>query len=168
MRGCVVVDINEQQAAAQDERVCMSDHAPLPEQVPYPPSKDTVAINNSYGPMSLEPHEGEPVEHLYGMFELRDYGARCIAWDRATRLVQTEQQAVEVMLFQLKHPDTGDAHTVVITRSEIADGMDDTIFEKLGDLICDCFESVSTTLRTVRVPRSTTASESERSGDIAP
>lgn len=51
---------------------------------------------------------------------------------------QTEQQHVEVMCFQLKHPDTGDTHTVMLNRSEVADGMDDTIFEKLGDLICDC------------------------------
>lgn len=55
-----------------------------------------------------------------------------------TRPAQTEQQPVEVMLFQLKHPDTGDAHTVALTRADIADGMDDTLFEKLGDLICDC------------------------------
>lgn len=56
----------------------------------------------------------------------------------ATRPAQTERQPVEVMLFQLKHPETGDAHTVALTRSDIADGMDDTLFEKLGDLICDC------------------------------
>lgn len=51
---------------------------------------------------------------------------------------QAEQRAGEVMLFLLKHPDTGDAHTVALTRSDIADGMDDTLFEKLGDLMCDC------------------------------
>ncbi|WP_312374319.1 hypothetical protein [Stutzerimonas nitrititolerans] len=51
---------------------------------------------------------------------------------------QDEREAVEVMLFQLKHPDTGDTHTVAFTRSEIASGMEDTLFEKLGDLICDC------------------------------
>jgi hypothetical protein len=79
-------------ATAQDERECMSDHAPRPSEVPYPPSKHHVAIHNSYGPMSLEPHEGEPVEHLYGLHELRDYGARCIAWDRANRPAQTEQR----------------------------------------------------------------------------
>ncbi|HAF94058.1 MAG TPA: hypothetical protein DCG67_20150, partial [Pseudomonas sp.] len=54
------------------------------------------------------------------------------------RPAPTEHQPVEVMRFQLKHPDTGDTRSVTLTRSEVADGMDDTIFEKLGDLICDC------------------------------
>ncbi|MBC04120.1 hypothetical protein [Stutzerimonas balearica] len=58
-------------------------------------------------------------------------------WQR-TRPAPTEHQPVEVMRFQLKHPDTGDTRSVTLTRSEVADGMDDTIFEKLGDLICDC------------------------------
>lgn len=52
--------------------------------------------------------------------------------------VPAAQQPVEVMLFQLKHPDTGESRTVAFTRSDIADGMEDVIFEKLGDLICDC------------------------------
>jgi hypothetical protein len=54
------------------------------------------------------------------------------------RAAQTEQQPVEVMRFQLKHPDTGDAHAVALTRQEVADGMEDTLYEKLGDLICHC------------------------------
>ncbi len=64
-------------------------------------------------------------------------------WNAALRYAttcpaQTEQQPVEVMRFQLKHPDTGDTRSVTLTRSEVADCMEDTIFEKLGDLICDC------------------------------
>ena len=55
-----------------------------------------------------------------------------------TRPAQTEQQPVEVMQFQLKHPDTGDSHAVVLTRQEVADGMEDALYEKLSPLVCDC------------------------------
>ena len=58
-------------------------------------------------------------------------------WQR-TRPAQTKQQPVEVMPFQFKHPDTGDAHAVALTRQEVADGMEDTLYEKLADLICHC------------------------------
>ena len=56
----------------------------------------------------------------------------------AAPVAQTEQQPVEVMPFQFKHPDTGDAHAVALTRQEVADGMEDTLYEKLADLICHC------------------------------
>ena len=56
----------------------------------------------------------------------------------AAPVAQTEQQPVEVMPFQFKHPGTGDAHAVALTRQEVADGMEDTLYEKLADLICHC------------------------------
>jgi|GEM_PF-1804648 len=91
------------------------------------------------------PSPWEPAEHFEILAgEIADHRKDLIA--RLEELekkaepapAQTEQQPVEVMLFQLKHPDTGDAHTVALTRPDIADGMDDSLFEKLGDLICDC------------------------------
>jgi len=64
--------------------------------------------------------------------------AREVIEKLVARVEQTAPQPVEVMRFQLKHPDTGDAHAVALTRQEVADGMEDTLYEKLGDLICHC------------------------------
>lgn len=66
-----------QQAA---EGALTDEHAPLPKDVPYPPSLDNVTIYNPYGPMSMDPIDGQPVEFYYDRHGLRDYGARCIAW----------------------------------------------------------------------------------------
>lgn len=56
--------------------------------------------------------------------------------------VQSEQEpvrmVVEVMQFQMKHPSSGETHIVEFSRAEVADGMEDTLYEKLGDLVCDC------------------------------
>lgn len=56
----------------------------------------------------------------------------------ALKAQQVGQAPVEVMRFQLKHPETGETRTVNLTRADVADGMEDTIFERLGALICDC------------------------------
>lgn len=60
--------------------VYAGDHAPLPEDVPYPPSLDNVTIYDAYGPMSFDPIDGQPVESYWDRYGLRDYGARCISW----------------------------------------------------------------------------------------
>lgn len=57
-------------------------------------------------------------------------------WQR-TCPAQTEQQPVEVMHFQYRHPD-GETHTVSLSRKEVADRMDDELFEKLTDTFCTC------------------------------
>lgn len=57
--------------------------APLPAEVPYPPSLDNVTIYNPYGPMSMDPTDGQPVEHYWDREGLREYGARCIVWAAA-------------------------------------------------------------------------------------
>lgn len=75
---------------------------------------------------------------LYLRHEPSDEHLRMIQEALRTRPAQTEQQPVEVMPFQFKHPDTGDAHAVALTRQEVADGMEDTLYEKLADLICHC------------------------------
>lgn len=49
-----------------------------------------------------------------------------------------EPVAVEVMRFQLKHPDSGEVHTVEFTRAEVADGMEDSLYEKLSPMVCQC------------------------------
>jgi hypothetical protein len=54
-------------------------------------------------------------------------------------------RATEVMRFRLKHPRTGDERTVEFSRSEVADGMEDTLYEKLGALVCECGEPVGET-----------------------
>jgi hypothetical protein len=52
--------------------------------------------------------------------------------------VAQEPVAIEVMQFQLKHPDSGETHTVELTRGEVADGMEDTLYEKLSPMVCQC------------------------------
>lgn len=49
-----------------------------------------------------------------------------------------EPVAVEVMRFQLKHPSSGETHTVEFTRAEVADGMEDVLYEKLSTMVCQC------------------------------
>lgn len=53
-------------------------------------------------------------------------------------VVAEAESVTEVMRFQLKHPLTGETHTVEFTRAEVADGMEDSLYEKLAPLVCDC------------------------------
>lgn len=51
--------------------------------------------------------------------------------------VAHEPVAVEVMRFQLKHHG-GETHTVEFTRAEVADGLEDLLYEKLSPMVCRC------------------------------
>lgn len=54
-------------------------------------------------------------------------------------VAEAEAEAgTEVMRFQLKHPLTGETHTVEFTRAEVAEGMEDWLYEKLTPLVCNC------------------------------
>lgn len=72
-----------QQDIGPDSENYAGDEAPLPADVPYPPSLDNVTIYNPYGPMSMDPTDGQPVQAYWDRAGLRDYGARCIAWAAA-------------------------------------------------------------------------------------
>lgn len=52
--------------------------------------------------------------------------------------VAQEPVAIEVMQFQFKHPDSGETHTVKLTRDEVAAGLEDTLYEKLAPMVCQC------------------------------
>lgn len=69
--------------AEEDPAHEAADEAPLPKDVPYPPSLNNVTTYNQYGPMSMDPNDGAPVEDYWDRSGLRDYGARCIAWAAA-------------------------------------------------------------------------------------
>lgn len=56
----------------------------------------------------------------------------------STPITQTEPQPVEVMQFQYRHPDNCETYTVSLSRKEVADRMDDELFEKLTDTFCPC------------------------------
>jgi hypothetical protein len=57
---------------------------------------------------------------------------------------QEPGEAVECMLFEYRHPDSDEKRTVAITRKDVADGMEDKLFEELCGQICRC-ESVGET-----------------------
>jgi hypothetical protein len=70
------------------------DEAPLPADVPYPPSLDNVTIYSPYGPMSMDPTDGQPVQAYWDLAGLRDYGARCIAWAASQAQPKRTQEPV--------------------------------------------------------------------------
>lgn len=50
----------------------------------------------------------------------------------------------EALTFTLMHPFSKERRTVTLTKADVADGMEDTLYEKLADQICRC-ESVGET-----------------------
>lgn len=52
----------------------------------------------------------------------------------AEPIAPTEQ----VFTFDLEHFATKERRTVTLTKAEVADGMEDTLYEKLGEQICQC------------------------------
>lgn len=77
-----------------------------------------------------------------GNIEWLAHPAPADATELYTAPVRSEQEpsdiAVQVMQFQMKHPSSGETHIVEFTRAEVADGMEDTLYDKLGDLVCGC------------------------------
>lgn len=57
---------------------------------------------------------------------------------------QNLDMAPESMRFQMKHPFSGEVRTIEFSRQEIADALEDSMYEKLGEFICQC-ESVGET-----------------------
>lgn len=73
-----------------------------------------------------------------GNHDSAEYLMQLLKRVEARLAVQTQQQVVDVMRFELKHPANGESHAVVFTRDEVAEGLEDTLYEKLGGLICHC------------------------------
>jgi hypothetical protein len=81
-------------------------------------------------------HEEPPIKVGY------EYGVAGAVLDLAA--AQDQGEAVECMLFEYRHPDSDEKRTVAITRKDVADGMEDKLFEELCGQICRC-ESVGET-----------------------
>lgn len=83
-------------------------------------------------------------EELYGALKVLAAAYRQAIAAPAHPAAQDQGEAVECMLFEYRHPDSGEERTVAITRKDVADGMEDKLFEELCDQICRC-ESVGET-----------------------
>lgn len=77
---------------------------------------------------------GDTPEHAE---ELRDRALRALA----AHAVQGEPvvwQPVDELRFEYRHPKTGEAYTVSLSREEVMEMMDQELFEKLTACFCEC------------------------------
>ena len=52
--------------------------------------------------------------------------------------LKAAREGLESMRFRFKHPFSGETHVVEVSRQEVANDMEDTLFEKLADIVCQC------------------------------
>ena len=71
---------------------------------------------------------GNRHEHSEAMRDLRELL-------RAPVVVRQEPVA---LTFNYRHPRSGERHSVTLTKSDVADGMEDTLYEKLSKQVCSC------------------------------
>ncbi|MEN5201016.1 hypothetical protein ABE525_17455 [Pseudomonas wadenswilerensis] len=58
--------------------------------------------------------------------------------DQGAKAFGDGQRAAETLTFEFLHPDTQERHLLTVTHEEVADRMDDVLFEKLVGEQCRC------------------------------
>ncbi|MGH8466584.1 MAG: hypothetical protein ACRER5_20800 [Pseudomonas sp.] len=64
--------------------------------------------------------------------------------EQMVSVLREQLEGADKFIFTLKHPLSQEKRTVTLTKAEVANGMEDTLYEKLADQFCRC-ESVGET-----------------------
>jgi hypothetical protein len=72
-------------------------------------------------------------QHSPALWEITQQGEDLLESQPADR-----HKDADALTFEFLHPLTKERRTVTLTKADVADGMEDTFYEKLGDQLCPC------------------------------